>query len=151
LNKEKHWWPQAESMVGFFNAYEQTNDVHYLNYSVSSWNYIKNNLDDERLVAVVVEGSGRKEYLDPKSVVLNDVDLNGIHLPNETMQRNSAGGDTKSGLNILATGIPQSYYLDTITPNRIFLLRNAFNDFNYITLVSTTPADIRVIIEDLIS
>lgn len=48
LNKEKHWWPQAESMVGFFNAYEQTNDVHYLNYSVSSWNYIKNNLIDQK-------------------------------------------------------------------------------------------------------
>ena len=48
MNKEKHWWPQAESMVGFFNAYEQTNDVHYLNYSVSSWNYIKNNLIDQK-------------------------------------------------------------------------------------------------------
>ena len=64
---------------------------------------------------------------------------------------NSAGGDTKQGLNILATGIPQSYYLDTITPNRIFLLRNAFNDFNYISVVTTSSADVRVFIEDLLS
>ena len=63
----------------------------------------------------------------------------------------SAGGDTKQGLNILATGIPQSYYLDTITPNRIFLLRNAFNDFNYISVVTTSSADVRVFIEDLLS
>jgi hypothetical protein len=64
---------------------------------------------------------------------------------------NSAGGDTKQGLNILATGIPQSYYLDTITPNRIFLMRNAFNDFNYISVVTTSQSDVRVFIEDLLS
>ena len=64
---------------------------------------------------------------------------------------NSAGGDTKQGLNILATGIPQSYYLDTITPNRIFLLRNAFNDFNYISVVTTSSADVRIFIECLLS
>lgn len=63
----------------------------------------------------------------------------------------SAGGDTKQGLNILATGIPQSYYLDTITPNRIFLLRNAFDDFNYISVVTTSSGDVRVFIEDLLS
>jgi hypothetical protein len=63
----------------------------------------------------------------------------------------SAGGDTKQGLNILATGIPQSYYLDTITPNRIFLLRNVSNDFNYISVVTTSSADVRIFIEDLLS
>jgi len=64
---------------------------------------------------------------------------------------NSSGGDTKNGLNIMATGIPQCYYLDTITPNRIFLLRNAFNDFNYISVVTTSSADVRVFIEDMLN
>jgi mannobiose 2-epimerase len=48
INKEKHWWPQAEAMVGFFNAFEQTNNLEYLHYSLNSWNYIKNNLIDQK-------------------------------------------------------------------------------------------------------
>jgi len=64
---------------------------------------------------------------------------------------NSAGGDTKQGLNIMATGIPQSYYLDTIPPNRIFLLRNISNDFNYISVVTTSSSDVRVFIEDMLN
>lgn len=64
---------------------------------------------------------------------------------------NSGGSNTKQGLNIMATGIPQCYYLDTITPNRIFLLRNVSNDFNYISVVTTSSADVRVFIECLLS
>ena len=35
-------------MVGFFNAFEQTNNLEYLHYSLNSWNYIKNNLIDQK-------------------------------------------------------------------------------------------------------
>ena len=41
LVKEKHWWPQAEAMVGFFNAWEAGGEKIYLDTALSSWNFIK--------------------------------------------------------------------------------------------------------------
>ena len=63
----------------------------------------------------------------------------------------ASGGQGAAGVNIYSIGYPNNPSLNIIPPNNIFILSNPFNDFNYITLVSTTPADIRVIIEDLIS
>lgn len=42
LMKEKHSWPQAEAMVGYFNAWEITNDESYLLKSLNSWKFVKN-------------------------------------------------------------------------------------------------------------
>jgi len=42
LIKEKHSWPQAEAMVGYFNAWQTTNEQHYLQQSLKSWHFIKN-------------------------------------------------------------------------------------------------------------
>lgn len=44
LNKEKHWWVQAEAMVGFFNAYELTNDIEFLKSVFQIWEFIKDKL-----------------------------------------------------------------------------------------------------------
>lgn len=44
--KEIHWWPQAEAMVGFFNAWQISKDKNYLNSSLKSWLFIKNYLID---------------------------------------------------------------------------------------------------------
>jgi len=63
----------------------------------------------------------------------------------------ASGGQGAAGVNIYSIGYPNNPSLNIIPPNNIFILSNPFNDFNYITLVSTSPADIRVIIEDLIS
>ncbi|HEX8462304.1 MAG TPA: AGE family epimerase/isomerase [Segetibacter sp.] len=41
LIKEKHWWPQAEAMVGFYNAYQLTNNATFLENSLASWSFIK--------------------------------------------------------------------------------------------------------------
>ncbi len=43
---EKHWWPQAEAMVGFFNAFQLTGDESYLQKSLRSWSFVKNHLRD---------------------------------------------------------------------------------------------------------
>lgn len=46
--KEIHWWPQAEAMVGFFNAWQISKDKNYLNNSLKSWSFVKNYLIDNK-------------------------------------------------------------------------------------------------------
>jgi mannobiose 2-epimerase len=41
-----HWWPQAEAMVGFHEAYHITGDQQYLNRMETLWHFIKNNIVD---------------------------------------------------------------------------------------------------------
>lgn len=48
FNKEKHWWPQAEAMVGFLNACRLTGHEQYLRHSINSWNFIKKNIRDSQ-------------------------------------------------------------------------------------------------------
>lgn len=40
LNKEKHWWVQAEAMVGFINAWEISKDDSYLKVAERLWEFI---------------------------------------------------------------------------------------------------------------
>ena len=46
--KEKHWWPQAEAMVGFFNAWQISRDSNYLRSAWNSWNFIKESILDQK-------------------------------------------------------------------------------------------------------
>ena len=48
LIKEKHWWPQAEAMVGFFNAWQITGDETFLQQSLASWKFIKQHILDQK-------------------------------------------------------------------------------------------------------
>lgn len=41
FDTNKHWWPQAEAMVGFFNAYQLTTAPQYYEAAVRCWNFIK--------------------------------------------------------------------------------------------------------------
>ncbi len=43
---DKHWWPQAEAVVGFFNAYELSGDTKFLELAVKAYSFIRENLID---------------------------------------------------------------------------------------------------------
>ncbi|MDF2188840.1 AGE family epimerase/isomerase [Paraflavitalea sp. CAU 1676] len=44
--KEKHWWPQAEALVGFFNAWQTSGDRSFLDRTFASWEFIRENIID---------------------------------------------------------------------------------------------------------
>jgi mannobiose 2-epimerase len=46
LIKEKHWWVQAEAMIGFFNAWQINGDEKYLKLSIRNWEFVKDKILD---------------------------------------------------------------------------------------------------------
>lgn len=48
LIKEKHSWPQAEAMIGFFNAYQLSGNETYLQKSLNNWQFIKQHIKDNK-------------------------------------------------------------------------------------------------------
>ena len=48
-DSDKHWWPQAEAMVGYFNAYQVSGEERFMQRSLGSWNFIKEQLIDHSL------------------------------------------------------------------------------------------------------
>lgn len=46
LVRQKHWWPQAEAMVGFFNAWQCTGEESQLAKSLSGWKFVQQQLLD---------------------------------------------------------------------------------------------------------
>lgn len=47
LVKEKHSWPQAEAMVGFFNAWQIDGNQKWLNHSLKSWEFVQKFIKDK--------------------------------------------------------------------------------------------------------
>jgi mannobiose 2-epimerase len=48
LVKEKHWWPQAEAMIGFYNTWQITGDDKYLQLSIKNWKFVKSKIIDTK-------------------------------------------------------------------------------------------------------
>lgn len=48
LRTNKHWWLQAENLVGFMNAFEMTRDLKYWEIVKKSWNFINTHLIDHQ-------------------------------------------------------------------------------------------------------
>ncbi len=65
LDTDKHWWPQAEAMVGYFNAFQVSGDPEFLVRSKESWafihNYICDWIDGEWSWSVDKEGNPQTE------------------------------------------------------------------------------------------
>lgn len=46
IDYDKHWWPQAEGIVGFINAWQLTNDPRHLTHAFNIWNFTKDKIID---------------------------------------------------------------------------------------------------------
>jgi mannobiose 2-epimerase len=46
--KEKHWWVQAEAMVGFYNTFQITGGEKYLSIAEKSWAFVKAKIMDNK-------------------------------------------------------------------------------------------------------
>ncbi|MBR6169398.1 MAG: AGE family epimerase/isomerase [Bacteroidaceae bacterium] len=46
FDRDRHWWVQAEAVVGFFNVYQHFGDEMALDKALLLWGYIKNRLID---------------------------------------------------------------------------------------------------------
>ena len=49
LDSDRHWWPQAEAMVGLHYAYGQTKEDKYLDVLEGIWEYTKSHIIDKNL------------------------------------------------------------------------------------------------------
>jgi mannobiose 2-epimerase len=47
IDYDRHWWVQAEGVIGFWNAFECTNDPAYVEASVNAWTFIKQQILDK--------------------------------------------------------------------------------------------------------
>ncbi|MDR3576167.1 MAG: AGE family epimerase/isomerase [Anaerolineaceae bacterium] len=47
-NTERHWWPLAEGMVGFYNAYQITGQQHFARASQRCWQFAKERMVDRQ-------------------------------------------------------------------------------------------------------
>ncbi|MFC0778438.1 AGE family epimerase/isomerase [Flavobacterium sp. HJSW_4] len=45
---EKHWWPQAEALIGFYNAYQLTGKEEYLDIVYKIWKFTKKHMIDHK-------------------------------------------------------------------------------------------------------
>ena len=46
LDTDKEWWPQAEAIVGFLAAYQESGDDAYLETAVAAWRFVERHVVD---------------------------------------------------------------------------------------------------------
>jgi mannobiose 2-epimerase len=67
VQSHTEWWPQAEAVVGFLNAYQISSEPHFLDAALRCWDYIEQHLVDhehgEWFRAVTREGAVKADEL----------------------------------------------------------------------------------------
>ena len=48
IDCDKHWWPQAEAVVGFLNAYQISGQEHFRTAAQQSWEFIEKHIVDHQ-------------------------------------------------------------------------------------------------------
>jgi len=48
IDSDKHWWPQAEAVVGFLNAYQISGQEHFHTAAQQSWEFIERHIIDHQ-------------------------------------------------------------------------------------------------------
>ncbi len=48
IDRDKHWWPQAEAVVGFYNAWQLSGEGDFQKTAIKSWSFIKKHLKDQQ-------------------------------------------------------------------------------------------------------
>jgi mannobiose 2-epimerase len=48
IDDDKHWWPQAEAVVGFLNAHQLSGENRFLEASWNCWQFIENRIIDRK-------------------------------------------------------------------------------------------------------
>jgi len=48
LDSDKHWWPQAEALVGYLNGYQLTGDEYFYDLFLRSWEFIQRFIIDHQ-------------------------------------------------------------------------------------------------------
>lgn len=48
LIREKHWWPQAEALVGYLNAWQLSNDPRYRDIVLKVWDFVQKRIVDHQ-------------------------------------------------------------------------------------------------------
>ncbi len=46
IDPDKHWWPQAEAIVGLVNAWQNTSDEKYMEKAEEVWGFVKTKMID---------------------------------------------------------------------------------------------------------
>ncbi|MFC6101186.1 AGE family epimerase/isomerase [Olivibacter domesticus] len=69
IDMDRHWWVQAEAVVGFMYSYELTDDKMYLNLASNLWAYIQSYLVDNVAGEWFwsVDDNGRPNRIDDKA------------------------------------------------------------------------------------
>jgi mannobiose 2-epimerase len=48
IDSDRHWWVQAETVVGFLNAFQLSGKEEYLELSLAAWRFISDHLVDRK-------------------------------------------------------------------------------------------------------